>query len=107
MPWANPQHRAERPDVSPTIQAVLEARLTPGFVFPACRPSKMFTFHLNKRVQGLFHAGCEPTLAGIEEKVPDMRKTAVFLLCLMAVPGLAHAAAECPSTTVPQAAPLR
>jgi len=67
----------------------------------------MFTFHMNKRAQGLFHAGCEPTLAGIEEKVPDMRKTAVFLLCLMAVPGLAHAAAECPSTTVPQAAPLR
>src|SRR3546814_1725606 len=36
-----------------------------------------------------------------------MRKTAVFLLCLMVVPGFAHAAVDCSSTTVPQAAPLR
>src|SRR3546814_8579002 len=40
-------------------------------------------------------------------KVLDMRKTAVFLLCLMVVPGFAHAAVDCSSTTVPQAAPLR
>src|SRR3546814_17359523 len=36
-----------------------------------------------------------------------MRKTAVFLLCLMVVPGFAHAAVDCSSTTVPPAAPLR
>src|SRR3546814_2059929 len=68
-----------------------EARLTPGFVFSACRMSAMFTFYMNKRAQGLFDPGCEPTLAGTEEKVLDMRKTAVFLLCLMVVPGFAHA----------------
>src|SRR3546814_17952065 len=67
----------------------------------------MFTFYMNKRAQGLFDPGCEPTLAGTEEKVLDMRKTAVFLLCLMVVPGFAHAAVDCSSTTVPQAAPLR
>src|SRR3546814_5595547 len=74
-----------------------EARLTPGFVFPACRMSAMFTFYMNKRAQGLFDPGCEPTLAGTEEKVLDMRKTAVFLLCLMVVPGFAHAAVDCRS----------
>src|SRR3546814_15589247 len=31
----------------------------------------------------------------------------VLLLCLMVVPGFAHAAVDCSSTTVPQAAPLR
>ncbi|WP_417475285.1 hypothetical protein [Luteimonas mephitis] len=36
-----------------------------------------------------------------------MRKTVVFLLGLMAVPGFSYAAVQCPSTTVPQAAPLR
>src|SRR3546814_9244421 len=50
---------------------------------------------------------CEPTLAGTEEKVVDMRKTAVFLWCRMVVSGFAHAAVDCSSTTVPQAAPLR
>src|SRR3546814_12934240 len=62
---------------------------------------------MNKRAQGLFDPGCEPTLAGTEEKVLDMRKTAVFLLCLMVVQGFAHAAVDCSSPTVPQAAPLR
>src|SRR3546814_16211817 len=84
-----------------------KARLTPGFVFPACRMSAMFTVYMNKRAQGLFDPGCETHLAGTEEKVLDMRKTAVFLLCLMVVPGFAHAALDCSSTTVPQAAPLR
>src|SRR3546814_11971961 len=80
---------------------------TPGFVFSACRMSAMFTFYMIKRAQGLFDPGCEPTLAGTEEKVLDMRKTAVLLLCLMVVPGFAHAAVDCSSTPVPQAAPLR
>src|SRR3546814_11304801 len=75
--------------------------------FSRCHSSVMFTFYMNKRAQGLFDPGCEPTLAGTEEKVLDMRKTAVFLLCLMVVPGFAHAAVDCSSTTVPQAAPLR
>jgi hypothetical protein len=37
-----------------------------------------------------------------------MRKTVVFLLGLVVMaPGFAHAAVQCPSTSVPQAAPLR
>lgn len=36
-----------------------------------------------------------------------MRKTAVVLTGLLALPGVAPAAVECPGTTVPQAAPLR
>lgn len=36
-----------------------------------------------------------------------MRKTAVFLLTLMIAPGFAHAAVDCSSTVVPQAAPIR
>jgi len=67
----------------------------------------MFTFYMNKRTQGLFDACREPTLACIEAKVLHMRKTAVFLLPLMIAPGFAQAAVECPSATVPQAAPLR
>src|SRR3546814_18544195 len=66
----------------------------------------MFTFYMNKRAQGLFDPGCEPTLAGTEEKVLDMRKTAVLLLCLMVVPGFAHAAVDCSYTTVPPASQL-
>ena len=37
-----------------------------------------------------------------------MRKTVVFLLGLVVIaPGFVHAAVQCPSTSVPQAAPLR
>ncbi len=67
----------------------------------------MFTFYMNNCLQGLSDSHVAPTLAGTEEKVLDMRKTAVSLLCLLAVPGLALAAVECPSTSVPQATPLR
>ena len=68
----------------------------------------MFTLYMNKRAQGLFDPRCEPTLGGTEEKVLDMRKTAVFLLSLMVVPGFAYAAVDCSSATnVPQAAPIR
>src|SRR3546814_17067218 len=73
--------------------------------FSRCHSSVMFTFYMNKRAQGLFDPGCEPTLAGTEEKVLDMRKTAVFLLCLMVVPGFAHRAVACSSPTDPQASP--
>jgi hypothetical protein len=67
----------------------------------------MFTFHMNNRAQGLFDPCAAPTLADIEKRVPDMRKTVVSLLGLMLVPGFAHAAVECPSTAVPQASALR
>lgn len=67
----------------------------------------MFMFHVNNRVQSLSDLRPAPTLAGTEERVLDMRKTAVSLLCLLVVPGFAQAAVECPSATVPQATPLR
>ena len=67
----------------------------------------MFTFHMNKRAQGLSDSRCEPTLAGTEEKVPDMRKTAVSLLSLLVVPGFAQAAVECAVAPAPQATALR
>src|SRR5690606_12727016 len=67
----------------------------------------MFTLCMNKRAQGLFDPRCEPTLAGTEKKVLDMRKTAAFVLSLMVVPGFASAAVDCSSTVVPQAAPIR
>jgi hypothetical protein len=86
---------------------VPEARLTPGFVFSAGAFPLMFTFHMNKRAQGLSDPRAAPTLAGIEKRVLDMRKTAVSLLCLMLAPGFAHAAVQCLSTSVPQATPLR
>ena len=86
---------------------VPEARLMPGFVFSAGAFPLMFTFHMNERAQGLSDPRAAPTLAGIEKRVLDMRKTVVSLLCLMLVPGFAHAAVQCPSTAVPQATPMR
>jgi len=68
----------------------------------------MFMFHMNNRAQCLSDPRVAPTLAGIEKRVLDMRKTIVSLLGLVVVaPGFASAAVQCPSTTVPQAAPLR
>ena len=67
----------------------------------------MLMFYMRKRAQGLFDSRGAPTLAGTEERVSDMRKTVVSLVCLLAVPGLVQAAVDCPGTTVPQATPLR
>src|SRR5690606_24719282 len=79
----------------------------PGFVFCGRVDVAMFMLYVRKRAQGLFVACHAPTLAGTEERVSDMRKTVVSLVCLLAVPGLVQAAVECPGTAVPQPAPLR
>jgi len=71
------------------------------------RDAAIFILYMKNRAQGLFDSHCAPTLAGTEERVSDMRKTVISLVCLLAVPGLVQAAVECPGTTVPQATPLR